>query len=58
MLLFMVVSFFIMIINCIIADKIENMLDMKNKKEKNIETVLDGDTIDILRNYGLISKKI
>lgn len=57
MLLFIVVSFLIMIINCIIAEKIEKMLDMRNKK-KNIESMLDGDTINILRNYGLISKEL
>ena len=57
MLLFIVVSFLIMIINSIIAEKIEKMLDMRNKK-KNIESMLDGDTINILRNYGLISKEL
>ena len=61
MLLFMVVSCFIMIIDCIIADKIEKMLCMRDKKKeekKDIESVLDGDTINILRNYGLISKEM
>ena len=57
MLIFMVVSFFIIIINCIIADKIEKMLDMRNEKKKSIEKVLDVETINILRNYGLISKE-
>ena len=57
MLIFMVVSFFIIIINCIIADKIEKMLDMRNEKKKSIEKVLDVETINILRNYGLINKE-
>lgn len=59
MFLFIVVSFFIMTINCIIAEKIEKMLGMRTKKKKkNIESMLDGDTINILRNHGLISKEL
>lgn len=57
MLKFIAVSIIVMTIGCAIVDKIEEILDGKNKhnKEKKQEQYIDTDMIKILKNYGLIN---
>lgn len=57
MLKFIAVSIIVMTIGCAIVDKIEEILDGKNKhnKEKEQEQYIDTDMIKILKNYGLIN---
>ena len=57
MLKFIAVSVIVMAIECTIADKIEEILDGKNKhsEEKQWEQYIDTDTLNILKNYGLIN---
>lgn len=57
MLKFIAVSFIVMVTGCIVVDKIEEFLNERNKygEEKEQDQYIDTDTLDILKNYGLIN---
>lgn len=57
MLKFITVSFIVMVTGCIVVDKIEEFLNERNKydEEKEQDQYIDTDTLDILKNYGLIN---
>ena len=57
MLKFIAISFILMTIECAIIDKIEEILDSKNKhiEEKKKEQYIDSDTLNIIKSYGLIN---
>lgn len=50
-------KFIVMVTGCIVVDKIEEFLNERNKydEEKEQDQYIDTDTLDILKNYGLIN---
>ena len=57
MLKFIAISFIGFTVECAIIDKIEEILEGKNKhiEERDKEECIDTDTLNILKNYGLIN---
>ncbi len=57
MLRFIAVSFIVMATGCTVVDKIEEFLNGRNKpnEEKKQDQYIDTDTLNILKNYGLIN---
>lgn len=58
MLKFITISILFMIVECMIADKLEALLSKKdNGKEQEQEYGTDMETLKILSNYGLINSE-
>lgn len=58
MLIFIASSILFMIVECMIADKLETLLSEKNDKDKKLyEYETDKETLKILSDYGLINSK-
>ena len=60
MFTFITIDFIVMAIGCIVVDKIEEFFEDKSKEKRFVDIInkdkdVDIDTLNILKNYGLVN---